>query len=309
MKENINTKYILGFLLVVAVTWAIIAQVSSNDQKLLIEKNQELEEYGYEIKIKSKIVFHGSEELSDADWRSFEVIDKSEEYFSHYDTFAKDRSNVYYGSTIVKNADLDSFEVLDGSYQKDNFKVYYDGVEIKEAISYSFETITSTSLYNSFAKDHVNVYNEGQILQGVSPQDFKIIDNEHYVDENNVYYSGGYYSDPSIIVGANPKTFSNLDGSYYKDDKNVYYEGKILSLANKDSFQSLDGYYGSSYVKDDLNVWYNGIRISNADAATFEIVDSYGSYAKDKNKVYKYGQVIQGQSPLTFDPSTYDPWS
>ena len=310
MKENINTKFILGILLVVAVIWAITAQLSSNDQQLLLEKNQELEDSGYEIKVKSKIVFYNSEELGDADWRSFEVFES--DYYSWYDIFAKDNNNVYYGATKIKNADPDSFEILDDSYQKDNNKVYFGGKEIVGAHPYSFEIIPGTS-YETYAKDHSNVYNNGEVLEGISPEGFKLIGDSYYADKDNVYYQGGYYSiNLAEVAGANPKTFSQLEGSYYKDDKNIYYEGKILSSASVISFNVLGGYYESYYAKDALNVWYEGTKMSNADAPTFELIDSYGSYssyAKDKNRVYYYGDVLKGENPLTFDIDTYDPWS
>jgi hypothetical protein len=92
-----------------------------------------------------------------------------------------------------------------------------------------------------------------------------------------------YDSSCDLFVGANPKTFVALDLSYAKDGDGVWYYGAAAG-----------------------NTLLPPTKIEGADPATFTpIADlhafwGFSSYAKDKNHVYIYANIVGGADPATF---------
>lgn len=190
------------------------------------------------------------------------------------------------------------------------------------------KTFTAFDLF--WAKDKKNIfYMEQMVLpeEGTAPVDtssFTMIEDSGGVgkDTRGVYIasqneSGWTYR---LIPEVDPATFTFVSGKpYAKDAKNVYYldlpfEVRKIEGADASSFAVLGQcaaveVYRAYYAWDANSVIAGDKIIEGADRNTFSIVASYdngydgmyfaGTYAVDKNRVYKNcGEITQG-NPAT----------
>ncbi len=160
--------------------------------------------------------------IKDADPATFEII----EY--HY---RRDKNYIFIECEKVENSDSESFEFLDNDssgYAKDKNNVYYQ-YDILKGIkdSVSFEIVKTPNGKNSefLSKDKYSVYrrsfNEAEKIKNADPLTFKMLDGGYAKDKNNVYYQY------DILKGIDPSTFEILDKrrGYIKDKNNVYKVG------------------------------------------------------------------------------------
>jgi hypothetical protein len=107
-------------------------------------------------------------------------------------------------------------------------------------------------------------------------------------------------TDPSMFL------IPTGDPSFAKDSENVFFDGAIIIGADPRSFRVLGSQYEfGGYAKDARSAYYEEsgssgtvAPIPRVDLATFANV-GYG-YARDKNHVYRFGNIIDGADPRTF---------
>ena len=114
----------------------------------------------------------------------------------------------------IKQPNINTFEVLTHDFT--------DFFLIKSTSHMTFPTG-----YTDYAKDVNHAYFQGEIMKGVKPDDFKVIDPLHIKTSTNVYFKN------TIIPNVDIDTFESLNGGYSMDKNNYYREGVIVKK-NKD---------------------------------------------------------------------------
>ena len=131
---------------------------------------------------------------------------------SHAQKYEIDRGRVFYGDQIIMHADAKSFVDLGSGY----------------------------------AKDRMNVYMDGRVLENVDPSTFRLKEHSSWR-----HHRHGERNDPA------PE-----HRGYYKTQFNVYYgDKKIDAMAS--TFVEL----GEGYAKDSFNVYYFGEKLKGCMAA------------------------------------------
>lgn len=145
--------------------------------------------------------------------KPIDLIDVSSfEYFGNYSvaygmpysvSYAKDKNNVYYScGEILKNADLDTFKDLKDGYAKDKNNVWYLAKIVKQDNLTTFK-----SLGNGYAKNKSHIYFAGVVINVVDIATFEILKSKYggsYSRDKNNVYNGG-----EIVQGINPKDCTN----------------------------------------------------------------------------------------------------
>lgn len=184
---------------------------------------------------------------------------------SHAQKYEIDRGRVFYGDQIIMHADAKSFVDLGSGY----------------------------------AKDRMNVYMAGRVLENVDPSTFRLKERSSWrhhghgerndpAPEHRGYYKtqfNVYYGDKKIDAMAS--TFVELGEGYAKDSFNVYYFGEKLKGCMAANFQILEG----GYAKDSFSVFYRGNKVEGAMASTFKYTGN--GYGEDRFEVYYKGKKLQ----------------
>jgi len=202
-------------------------------------------------------------------------------------------------------------------YLRDDDQVWYiswnDGlyshigmiVQITEADVDTFTFIGSGYL-EGYAKDKKNVYYTYMTVREADPKSASVISygNALYLmDASRVYYNGMYLqdSDPDSFQVLKDKSLSL--GVLARDADNMYMYQNKIDGADAVSIKLCS----NSYLMDKNSVlffWSNGHRMRMVDGVspeTFKIlVGSSGQYGKDKNNVYRYGELLPDADPDTF---------
>ncbi len=148
-------------------------------------------------------------------------------------------------------------------YQVRDTEVYYHQERIKDADADSFH-----NLGFGYGKDRYHVYKDGEILEYVDPEPFRIDPRYggHQQGREENRERGGYFKSTfdvfyngRKIEDATPSSFQEIGGGYAKDAFNVYYRGKKVEDASPSSFQ----YKGKGYARDSFNTYFYGKKISN----------------------------------------------
>jgi hypothetical protein len=98
-------------------------------------------------------------------------------------------------------------------------------------------------------------------LDIVNPQEVEILSHEYAKDSVNVFYKG------SLIQGADPSTFEILNESYSTDNTSIYFQNFKVKGANPINFQPINLNYGSV----DESVFYRSFQINGATPSTFDV--------------------------------------
>ena len=164
-------------------------------------------------------------------------------------------------------------------------------------ISYQFFLQFKVSGHYSIDGTHIyyhlveNGQREGEIL-GADLISFKILNTYYSKDKSNVYYC------TDTVKYADPRTFSIIDNVYSKDRNNVYVGSRSVNNVDLKTFEILDFGY-SGYARDKNYVYRYGDIVEGADAETFKSLNRY--YIKDKNHVYTdYGKIIKDADADSF---------
>jgi len=120
---------------------------------------------------------------------------------------------------------------------------------------------------------------------------------------------GGFLcSMPGAPIESERLSFEEICRSQLSQDgQHIYSYDVRLEGADPVTFEALSGWY----YKDRHAVWYVRRVITEADAATFDVIspgDTYSVFARDKNHVYKSGEVLAGIDPETFELVTSSIW-
>lgn len=230
---------------------------------------------------------YSSNRVAGIDFKTFDSVgpyvkDKNAVYYSHSYPCYYDCIPYYYNiASRLSNADSKTFELISGRWAKDVNNIYFAGEIIEEIGLDSF-----VILDEFYVKDKNYVYKTGTDpdsrefkvfkIENADPDSFKVIKRGLAKDKNYVY------ADISIIKYIDPRTFEDLTGKYYKDKNHIYY-------------YDLD--YGASGEFNCRNCRI----IEEVDMESFEVISEFG-YAKDKNHVYKEGEILEGEDPKTFTP-------
>ncbi len=224
--------------------------------------------------------------------------------------YYSDGKNIFFEDNIIENADLETFDIVGltndsylscfkEEYTRDKNFVYSFGRKIEGADQNTFELLNRV-----YAKDKNFVYSFGRKIDGADSDTFKVL-GDYYAKDKNSAYCDRKKMDPSVDINS----FQSLDYNYAKDKNSVYKHGLKIDR-DVDSFIIIN----SMYSKDNLGVYFEADfvpleKIEGADPHTFEVVYQKNSngyiineYAKDKNNVYRDGQLIEGADPKTYKP-------
>lgn len=174
-----------------------------------------------------------------------------------------------------------TFRILNKQFGTDGEYVYYKGAPIPLADANTFRALS-----NNYGVDHRFAFLRNKVLEGASPEGFKVI----HDDLISSYAKNGksaYYNQTPFTI-CDEKSFRIIDGAglgryWAADNTCAYSRGKVFIPADIESFEELS----FSYAKDSQNVYYENTVIEGADSATFEllyrnnIIDS-----KDKSGCY-----------------------
>lgn len=227
-------------------------------------------------------------------WKIFEEAD-IKTFIKKWNSYFIDKNHVYTSKwDIIEWSDPESFNY----YKKWNFfydknYIYYFGINVPWA---DYETFQYTWLWFIF-KDKNNIYFKSNKIDWVDVVTFKEVSNLYFKDKNHLYTArweiiksidvNSYYlilqtqvlfdkkwlylSSWKYFPWADAKSFIWLWDSYYKDVRSIYYskseeewEGYIIiNIDNVDLTSFLN--IGWGYAKDKNRVYYEGIVVENSD--------------------------------------------
>ena len=179
-------------------------------------------------------------------------------------------------------------------YEIDHGRVLYVDEVMVQADAQSF-----VDLGCGYAKDRMNVYLNGHVLENVDPSTFRLKERSTWrhhghegMGEPAPAYRGYfktsfnvYYGDKKIDAMAS--TFVELGGGYAKDSFNVYYFGEKLKGCMASNFEILEG----GYAKDSFNVFYRGNKVEGAMASTFKYTGN--GYGEDHFNAFYKGKKLK----------------
>ena len=180
---------------------------------------------------------------------------------SHAQKYEIDRGRVFYGDQIIMHADAKSFVDLGSGY----------------------------------AKDRMNVYMNGHVLENVDPSTFRLKERStwrHRKDESTPENRGYFKTSFNVYFGnkkidAMASSFVDLGGGYAKDSFNVYYFGEKLKGCMASNFEILEG----GYAKDSFSVFYRGNKVEGAVASSFKYTGN--GYGQDNFNAYYRGKQLK----------------
>ena len=141
------------------------------------------------------------------------------------------------GWTLMSNAQR---------YEIEHGRVYFDDEVMMQADARSF-----VDLGCGYAKDRMNVYMNGHVLENVDPSTFRLKERStwrHRKDESTPENRGYFKTSFNVYFGnkkidAMASSFVDLGGGYAKDSFNVYYFGEKLKGCMASNFEVLEGGY------------------------------------------------------------------
>ena len=185
------------------------------------------------------------------------------------------------GWTLMSNAQ---------QYEIEHGRVYFDDEVMMQADARSF-----VDLGCGYAKDRMNVYMNGHVLENVDPSTFRLKERStwrHRKDESTPENKGYFKTNFNVYFGnkkidAMASSFVDLGGGYAKDSFNVYYFGEKLKGCMASSFEILEG----GYAKDSFSVYYRGNKVDGAMASSFKYMGN--GYGQDHFNAYYKGKKLE----------------
>ena len=185
------------------------------------------------------------------------------------------------GWTLMSNAQR---------YEIEHGRVYFGDEVMMQADARSF-----VDLGCGYAKDRMNVYMNGHVLENVDPSTFRLKERStwrHRMDESAPENRGYFKTSFNVYFGnkkidAMASSFVDLGGGYAKDSFNVYYFGEKLKGCMASSFEILEG----GYAKDSFNVYYRGNKVDGAMASSFKYMGN--GYGQDSFNAYYKGKKLE----------------
>ena len=196
---------------------------------------------------------------------------------------------------LCSSPDAASFQALSEEYSRDRNKVYYKWISPGKFLMVELpgaDVASFRALSFVFAVDVDSVWYMDQAIAGSDPASFVILDNRVGKDHSGVYFSG------QRVSHFDAASFRHLASGYFADKNGVYWGGEPVIGVDLDSFEVL----GDSFVaKDKDRVYRSGQVIDGFDAATIQLLlhDPYGyQFTSDLNGVY-----VNGLKFLHADPA------
>ena len=189
------------------------------------------------------------------------------------------------GWTLMSNAQR---------YEIEHGRVYFGDEVMMEADARSF-----VDLGCGYAKDRMNVYMNGHVLENVDPSTFRLKERSTWrhhgregMGEPAPGNRGYFKTDFNVYFGnkkidAMASSFVDLGGGYAKDSFNVYYFGEKLKGCMASNFEVLEG----GYAKDSFSVYYRGNKIDGAMASSFKYMGN--GYGQDHFNAYYKGKKLK----------------
>ena len=310
-----------------------------------LENDKEIETNYFGDKNSVYYIYENIDKIKEADRNSFKILDyyitkdknnvyykgkKMEnvdsESFKEFGSFiAKDKNRVFYieGNEDIKDIDAASFEMMGDTYyfsdKKNVFAIKYGGefpdgqgfVKLKNIDRNSFSTLSK-----EIGKDNNGVYYLGEKIDGISPNNVRVIKElgqDDYILQggNNYYlmYKSQKDSDDEETEKIKTKKINDLNidfdtfkyfgiFDYYKDKNSFYYHSdndlkKIKSGIDVKSAENMNNLNNIVKDKNNLYYFYNGkIRKIDLkiDINSLEVLNNvgyyYSDYIRDRNNVY-----------------------
>ena len=150
--------------------------------------------------------------------------------------------------------------------QAQRYEIDHGRVVFCDEVMMQVDTQSFVDLGCGYAKDKMNVYLNGRVLENVDPSTFRLKERsasrhfrhgemEEPMSAHRGYFKTNfnvYYGDKKIDAMAS--SFVDLGGGYAKDSFNVYYRGNKVEGAVASSFK----YTGNGYGQDSFNAYYRG---------------------------------------------------
>lgn len=241
--------------------------------------------------------YYDGEVIEGADGDTFEIVPGGER-------FARDKDRIYYSGEFIgaEIIDADSFVVLGERYAKDKNFVYYLNENIEEGSRLALLEIIEKADPDTFviagrhAKDKNHIFLSNKILYGVDLATFQEMGERNFKDKDHAYSSSG-----KIIEGVDLSTLEDVPGGagfYLKDKDHIFfsdysynYDFKIIEGADLATFELIGkNPWMGEYAIDSHFVYFGSRKIDAADLESFAVMPD-GSYAKDKNHTYFWGNI------------------
>ena len=183
--------------------------------------------------------------------------------------------------------------------QAQRYEIIHGRVIFCDEVMMQVDTQSFVDLGYGYAKDRMNVYLNGRVLENVDPSTFRLKERSSWrhhghwerndpAPEHRGYYKtqfNVYYGDKKIDAMA--ANFVELGGGYAKDSFNVYYFGEKLKGCMAANFEILEG----GYAKDAFSVFYRGNKVEGAMASTFKSTGN--GYGEDRFEVFYKGKKLE----------------
>ena len=183
--------------------------------------------------------------------------------------------------------------------QAQRYEIDHGRVVFCDEVMMQVDAKTFVDLGCGYAKDRMNVYLNGRVLENVDPSTFRLKErpaSHHFrygeMDEPMSAHRGYYKTNFNVYYGdkkidAMASSFVDLGGGYAKDSFNVYYFGEKLKGCMASNFKVLEG----GYAKDSFSVFYHGNKVEGAVASSFKYTGN--GYGQDSFNAYYRGKLLK----------------
>ena len=150
--------------------------------------------------------------------------------------------------------------------QAQRYEIIHGRVVFCDEVMMQVDTQSFVDLGYGYAKDKMNVYLNGRVLENVDPSTFRLKErpaSHHFrhgeMDEPMSAHKGYFKTNFNVYYGdkkidAMASSFVDLGGGYAKDSFSVFYRGNKVEGAVASSFK----YTGNGYGQDSFNAYYRG---------------------------------------------------
>lgn len=183
--------------------------------------------------------------------------------------------------------------------QAQRYEIIHGRVIFCDEVMMQVDTQSFVDLGYGYAKDRMNVYLNGRVLENVDPSTFRLKErpaSHHFrhgeMDEPMSAHKGYFKTNFNVYYGdkkidAMASSFEDLGDGYAKDSFNVYYFGEKLKGCMASNFKILEG----GYAKDSFNVYYRGNKVEGAVASSFKYTGN--GYGQDSFNAYYRGKLLK----------------
>ncbi len=262
-----------------------------------------------------KQVYVHQQVIDNADPDSFQVL-----HDNHSFSIATDATHAYIGvQRIALIGDVDQFRYLSGGYCVDDKGVYYDGELVDDADPKTFHiddmgiARDATAIYEdherldvdpasythvdgAFSADATRVYFMSQVVPGLNPQTFTVLNDYYAVDDKSAVYFDERFYQCEVLPPVDIESFKVIPNTHYASDKNqVYHCEAVLPNSDPQSFEILEG----AFAKDNKQAYYGDAVLTDADPKTFTCRDY--RFAQDDTHMYLFDDLIVDADPHSFE--------